>query len=242
MENDFRDQHPWIHIMLQVVILYGAVTMVLETVPDFAGYATFFSISEAVCVGIFTIEYLACWALSNERLRYPFRLLNIVDLLAILPFYLQPGIDFRVLRSLRFLRIFRILKLARYGRAVDTLKLVVRQSTPELAVTGLLAALIMVISSMLLYYAEHEAQPDRYSSVPAAMWSAVVTLTTVGYGDVYPVTVTGRVIAVFIMLAGISFIAIPTGLVSSRLTEILTKSKEPGAELLLIQAAQQPEK
>lgn len=213
-------------VAIQLLIVYSIVTMALETMPSLAAYHRFFHLSEVVVVILFTIEYLGFWILSKEKLRYPFRLFNIVDLLAILPLYLHLGVDLRTLRSLRLLRIVRVLKLARYNNAIDTLGLAVRRSGPEFYITGLLAFITIMISSTALFYAEHEAQPETYSSVPATMWAVVVTLTTVGYGDMYPVTTLGRLISAFIMLAGIALIALPTGIISSRLTDILQQRRE----------------
>ena len=96
-----------------------------------------------------------------------------------------------------------------------------KRAASELTVTGMLAGIVIVISSMGLYYAEHQAQPEAYSSIPAAMWSAIVTLTTVGYGDVYPITPMGRILTTFIMLAGIGFVALPAGIMGSQLSNIL---------------------
>jgi voltage-gated potassium channel len=233
MPDDVRDRHPRLQLALQILILYSIVTMVFETEPVFGRYAQFFKISEMIVVMLFTLEYFACWALHKQKRKYPFRLLNVIDLLAIAPFYLQFGVDLRMLRILRFIRIFRVLKLARYSRALDTLHEAVRKSAPELVVTGCMAILIIVAFSMLLYFAEHDAQPEAYSSILTAMWSVVVTLSTVGYGDIYPITVAGRLATALLMLTGIGFIAIPTGIVSSRLTDILAERRDVARSRLI---------
>jgi voltage-gated potassium channel len=225
--DDVRDKCPtWLLGSIQLLIMYSVVTMALETVPSLDRFRLFFRFSEVVVVLLFTVEYLAFWGLAANKRRYPFRLMNIVDLLAILPFYLQLGIDLRAIRSLRLLRIFRVLKLTRYSNAMDTLSVAVRRSLPELYVTGLLAFVMVIVSSIALFSAEHDAQPDAYSSVPAAMWAVIVTLTTVGYGDVYPITVLGRIISMFIMLAGIACVAMPTSIIGSRLTDILQERRD----------------
>ena len=227
MVDDARYRSPVaIQLAIQGLILYSIITMCLETVPSMHSYEVFFAWSEVVVVTLFTIEYFLFWLMSKNKLRYPFHLYSLIDLLAILPFYLQFGVDMRMVRAVRFLRVFRVLKLGRYSRAADTLNLAIQRTAPELTVTAVLALIIIIISAMCLYEAEHEVQPDAYSSVPASLWSAIVTLTTVGYGDTYPKTVMGRVVASFIMLAGIGFIAIPTGLISSQLTDILRERRE----------------
>ena len=110
-----------LQLFIQALIVYSIVTVCLETVPDYAAYRSFFWMSEFVVVVIFTVEYFARWLLAQNRLRYPFRFLTIIDALAILPFYLQFGVDLRALRALRLLRLFRILKMARYSEALQTL-------------------------------------------------------------------------------------------------------------------------
>jgi len=200
--------------------------MMLETIPDLAGYQLYFDISDAIVAICFTVEYLAFWSLSKNKLRFPFSVDSMIDLLAILPFYLHFGSAFLALRSIRFLRIFRILKLSRYNRAFDTITLAVLRCRTELLLTGYIAIIVILLSSTALYIAECDAQPEAYSSIPAAMWSAIATLTTVGYGDAYPVTTIGKIIAVAVMLTGIGFVAVPTGLISSQLTAILQDRRE----------------
>lgn len=227
MDNS-RDKAPrWVQIGLLVLIVYSIVTTALETMPELADYETFFFVSEVVVVVVFTLEYVIFWVLDEKRATYPFRPISIVDLLAILPFYLRIGIDLRSLRALRLLRVFRVLKVARYSRALDTLGEAVRRAWPELVAVGFIAVVVILISAMGLYYAEHDAQPEVYRSIPHSLWWAVVTLTTVGYGDVYPVTVAGRWIAGAIMLLGIGLVAVPAGIISSTLTEIIRERKGP---------------
>jgi len=217
-----------VELSIQVLIVYSIITTVLETMPELAGYRSFFRFSEFVVVAIFTLEYLIRWYRSPDRLRYPLRPMAIIDLLAILPFYIRLTVDLRSLRALRLLRIFRLLKLGRYSRALQTLGEAFRRAGPELAVFGFIVLIVILLSSMTLYYAEHEAQPDVYESIPASLWWAVVTLTTVGYGDVYPVTPIGKVVASIVMLTGIGLIAIPAGVVSSHMTEIIREVRDEG--------------
>jgi voltage-gated potassium channel len=226
MSNDVRDGAPrWLQLSIQALILYSVVTLCLETMPELIAYREFFEISEFIVVVIFTVEYFACWTFSNNRWTYPFRLMSIVDLLAILPFYLNAGLDLRSLRSLRLMRIFRVLKLGRYSTALQTLGDSLKRSWPELSAVLFLTLIIALISAMGLYYAEHDAQPKVFSSIPASLWWAIVTLTTVGYGDAYPITPLGKLMAGTIMILGIGLIAVPTGIVSSNLTEMMRESR-----------------
>lgn len=216
--------------IIEALIIYSIVTMALETMPELSAYQRFFQVSETVVVAIFTVEYLVRWLASKNRARYPFTFLAIVDLLAILPFYIAIGIDIRGLRAIRLLRTFRILKLGRYSEAMRMLGEAFRRTAPEMAAFSFVAAVVIVISAMLLYYAEHDAQPETYTSIPSSLWWAIVTLTTVGYGDVYPATTIGRLVASVVMLMGIGFIAIPTGLLSSSMTEIMYERRQQRQE------------
>ena len=218
-----------LQIVIQVLIVYSVVTTALETMPQLEKHQRFFAISEAIVVVIFTAEYLFWWSRAANPFTYPLQPLAIIDLLAILPFYLSPflatSLSLTPLRSLRLFRIFRLLKLARYSRSMQILGEAIRRTGPELLVFLFLAGIIVIISAMGLYYAEHDAQPDVYTSIPDSIWWAIVTLTTVGYGDVYPTTGIGRLIASIVMLTGIGFIAVPTSLISSAMTELAYETR-----------------
>ncbi len=225
--QDPRDNLPrWLQFFLVALILYSTVMVALETMPELSAYRSFFNVSETVVVIIFTVEYLACWFLSENRLTYPFRPMNIIDLLAIAPFYLAVGVNFSFLRSLRILRMFRLFKLARYSQAIKLLGEALQRVGPELVMTGVVAAIAVVIAASALYFAEHDVQPEVYSSIPASLWWAVVTLTTVGYGDVYPQTILGKIIGAFIMFCGVGLVAVPSGLLASALTEIMGERRQ----------------
>ncbi|MCA9203067.1 MAG: ion transporter [Planctomycetales bacterium] len=212
-------------LTVQALILYSMVTMALETMPELARWHRFFVISEIAVVIVFTLEYLYRWSRANRKLSYPFTPMAVVDLLAVLPFYLSLGLDLRGLRAIRLLRIFRILKLGRHSEAMRVLAEAFRRTGSELLVFGFIAAIVIYISAIALYYAEHEAQPAIYPSIPAALWWAIVTLTTVGYGDAYPTSPAGKVVASIIMLTGIGMVAVPTGLLSSAMTEIMRERR-----------------
>ena len=148
-------------------------------------------------VAIFTIEYLLrLWTCTIDprfadpvtgRFRFALRPMSIIDLLAILPAYLPfLGVDLRFVRVMRLMRLARVLKLGRYSEAVVVLANVLRRRREELAVMVMVLAILLVLSSGLIYFAERDAQPDRFSRIPAALWWSVITLTTIGYGDLYP--------------------------------------------------------
>lgn len=211
---------------IQGLIIFSIVCIFLETMPEMAAYRTFFRIAELFVVAAFTIEYGAGWFLAKNRWRFVFHPMSMIDLFAIAPFYLGLDVDLRPIRALLLMRAVMILKLARYSRAMQMLGEAFRRSGPELAMTGFVAAIIVVISAMALYYAEHDAQPEVYTSMPAALWWAVVTLTTVGYGDVCPHTTLGRVIASIVMILGIGVIAVPTGILSGTFSELMRERRE----------------
>ncbi len=231
MADTARDRCPtWVNLTLQGLILYSVVTICLETMPELEKYKAFFRYSEIAITILFTLEYVVFWVFSTEKWKYPFQFYSIVDLFSILPFYLSLGVDLRAMRALRFLRIFRILKLGRYSEAAGTLSLAFRRCAPELAVTGLMTMLVIVGASMGLYYAENPDNSEDFPSIPGAFWVTIVTLTTVGYGDAVPKTVAGKMLSIVVMLAGIALVAIPTGLLSSQLTEILRERRESQQE------------
>lgn len=232
-----RESRAFDVFMLTLIVL-NIVALTLES--DRAIYVqarAFFDAFETISVGVFTIEYLLrIWSCPANpryaspvtgRLRFALTPLALFDLLAILPFYLPLlGVDLRVMRVLRFLRLFRIAKLVRYSRALQVFGRVFHSKREELMLTLVFIAILMLISSSLMYFAEREAQPDKFSSIPAAMWWAVATLTTVGYGDVYPVTALGRCVAAIIAVLGIGLFALPAGVLGAAFLDELQQKRE----------------
>ncbi|MEX0717649.1 MAG: ion transporter [Planctomycetaceae bacterium] len=224
-------------IAMLALIFLNVLAVVLESVrPLRAAWGPFFIAFEAVSVAVFTVEYVArmsaCGVVPRfrgvrGRVRYALTPMAIIDLLAVLPFYLPfVGIDLRFMRSLRLLRILRVAKLGRYFRALNLLGDVVRKRRDELVVTTALLALLLVMAACLMYSFENEAQPDVFSDIPSTMWWSVVTLTTVGYGDIYPVTAAGKICGAAVAILGIAFFAIPTGILGSGFVEEMHRRKE----------------
>lgn len=221
-------------VCIMVLIVANVIAVILESVETlYAPHALFFRVFEIFSVTVFTVEYLLrLWTCTVNpdyarpvlgRLRYAMTPLAIVDLLAILPFFLPMVIplDLRFMRALRLLRVFRILKISRYSYALKLLGRVMKAQMHVIGVLIFILVLLVIITSSLMFFAEHEVQPDAFANIPTAMWWAVATLSTVGYGDVFPVTPLGKALGGLIALLGIGMFALPAGVLSSAfLTEI----------------------
>ncbi|MDD4882110.1 MAG: ion transporter [Gallionellaceae bacterium] len=194
-------------------------------------YGPWLDAFEAFSVLVFTLEYgLRLWACREDpryasalvgRLRFAATPLAIVDLLAVLPALITwMGVDLRFLRLLRLARMLRLAKLGRYSRAVQTMGLAVSRKREELVLSLMLMLLMLVLASSLMYLAEHDSQPEAFSSIPAAMWWGVMTLTTVGYGDMYPGTLLGKIMGAVVAIMGIGLFALPVGILGSAFIEL----------------------
>jgi voltage-gated potassium channel len=223
---DRHNSRPLIEWSILLLVVYSIITMILESMPEMKLYAPFFDRSETIVVVIFTIEYLTFWALSVNKRRYPFKFLHVIDLLAILPFYLTAGFDLRALRSLRLLRVFRIMKIARYSRSIQLLGKIFTRVRPDLVICMIIASMVILVSSCGIYYSEHDTQPDVFTSIPEALWWSIVTLTTVGYGDAVPITALGRLFAGVLMFTGIGLVAFPTSFITAAINEIRQEEKQ----------------
>ncbi|MEM9760100.1 MAG: ion transporter, partial [Pseudomonadota bacterium] len=158
-------------------------------------------------------EYLLRLWMAESRPRFLFSFFGIIDLLVILPFYLQFAVDLRSLRVFCLFRLFRLFKLVRYVDAAKRIADAFRMVWVDLAIFGIGALFVFYLASVGIYFFEREAQPENFASVPHAFWWALATLTTVGYGDVYPITVGGKVFTFFVLMLGLGVFAVPTGLI-----------------------------
>jgi voltage-gated potassium channel len=206
--------------MIYGLIVLSLLVFSLETVPGLsASIAVWLDRFEVFTVAVFTLEYFVRLYVSRPRRRYLLSFLGMVDLLAILPFYLGGAIDLRSLRAFRLLRLVRILKLARYSAAVQRLSVALRIAKEELLLFLAVALIVLYLAAAGIYTFESEAQPEHFGSVFQSLWWAVVTLTTVGYGDVYPITVGGRIFTFFVLLLGVGLIAVPSGMIASPISK-----------------------
>ena len=217
------------------LITLNVLAIIVESIDTIAvSYSSLFKIFELVSVAIFTVEYvLRVWICIDNadgkyrgnligRLRYMASPLALVDLIVILPFYLSfiVGIDLRVLRILRLLRI---LKLTRYSGAWALFAAVLYGQRRTLYMSGFLMFIMLVLSASLMYLIEHDAQPKAFADIPSAMWWSLVTLTTVGYGDVTPITVLGKVLGGFVTILGLGMYALPAAILASGFMQELSK-------------------
>lgn len=225
-----------VEIGLIVLILANVVAVSLETVDSLYEEHRFaFRLFDTISVVIFTVEYLArVWASAEahddvsgnrSRWRYVRSPVAIIDLLAILPFYLALflPLDLQLLRMLRLLRIY---KLTRYSPALSVVFAVIREESATLGAAFSILAILFVLAATGAYLVEQDAQPDAFGSVPAAMWWAIVTLTTVGYGDVTPVTPIGRIFGAVVTVLGVGMAALPAGIIASGLADHLHRRRD----------------
>ena len=225
-------------IFIVVLILVNLIAVILKTVQAVsARYGVLLKNIEIVSVTIFTVEYvLRIWTCTAEeryrrpaigRFRFALTPLPVIDLLAILPFYLPMLIpfDLRFLRILRLVRVFRMFKMARYFESLTILANVFKAKKEELVITAFIVMILLILVSSLTYFVEYESQPEAFSSIPQAMWWGIATFSTVGYGDVYPVTPVGKILGAIASLLGIGMFALPTGIIASGFSDEMRKRR-----------------
>ncbi len=224
-------------VFILSLIFLNVVAMILGTVASvqqrFGAILQWFEIGS---VAVFTVEYAGrVWSCVTDpeyrgavrgRGRFATGPMALIDLLAILPFYLPfVGLDLRFVRVLRLLRIVRVAKVGRYYSSLRLISAVFREKKEELVLTTALMAMLLVMSASTMYYCENTAQPEQFPDIPSTLWWAVVTLTTVGYGDVFPVTVAGKFVASIIAILGIGMFALPTGILGAGFVEAIQKQR-----------------
>lgn len=224
---------------LVTLIILNLVAVMLETEHDiYVRYARFFDAFDRFSVAIFTVEYLLrFWSANYEhkykhwftgRVKYFFSWESLIDLAAILPFYLHAffTFDLRMLRLLRLARLLRIFRLTSYMRSSKMIADIFRNRLNELLLSLILTTTLIVIAACLMYFAEHNAQPDKFKSIPDTLYWSVVTLTTTGYGDMVPVTGIGKLLTGLIMLTGVAFFALPAGIITAGFLEESRKHRK----------------
>jgi len=205
---------------IQVLIFLSLVAFTVETLPNNSvDTVNILNNFELICVIIFSVEYMLRIFVSKNPFKYIFSFYGIIDFLAIFPFYLRGTFDLRALRAFRIFRIFRALKLIRYNKALNRFHIAAKIVKEEVILFLIITFIFIFLASAGIYFFENEAQPKIFASVIHSGWWAVVTLTTVGYGDVYPITMGGKIFTFFILLIGVGIVTIPAGLVASALSK-----------------------
>jgi voltage-gated potassium channel len=237
-----KDESRWdkvINGFIILLILLNLLAVVLETEPALAEkYGIYFHWFDVFSVVIFSIEYiLRVWSCTYEtkynhwfwgRLKYMVSWGALIDLVAILPFYVGMAklFDLRELRLLRLLRLLRIFRLTSYMKSAQVIANVFKNKFQELLISLVLTTGLIIIASCLIYFAEHNAQPEKFGSIPRTLWWSVVTLATIGYGDLVPITVAGKILTGIIALAGVAFFALPAGIITAGFLEEIRKVKK----------------
>lgn len=207
-------------LTIQFLIIYSLITFSISTIPDLSqGFIEFLLISQVVTVCIFTIEYILRIYVADRKLNYILSFYGLIDLLAILPFYMTIAVDLRAIRVVRLLRLFRLLKIVRYSNALKRYRTAFKEIKEELIIFFSTTCFLIYISAVGIYYFENSVQPEAFKSIFHSLWWAVATLTTVGYGDVYPITVGGKIFTFFILMIGLGIVAVPAGLLASALQD-----------------------
>lgn len=216
----------WFAFFIQILILLSLITFSVETLPNLEpSTRVALRAIEVFCVIVFTVEYILRIYVADSKPKFIFSFFGIIDFVAVLPFYLSFGVDLRSLRALRFLRLFRILKLVRYNKAMNHFARAIKTAKEEILLFIVITLMLIYFSAVGIYYFENEAQPEHFTSIFDSLWWAIITLTTVGYGDVYPITVGGKVFTFMILMIGLGIVAIPTGIISSALTRSVDKKE-----------------
>ncbi len=225
-ENVLDKKYP--SLLIAAVIVYSIITFSLETFENLpVKVVAFLDVSEYFVVAIFTFEYLYRLYYSKKRLAFIFSFYGVIDLIAIIPFYLTFMMDLRALRLIRMLRLIRLLKLVRYNNAISRISQAFIKAKEELIISIFSLACVIYFAAFGIYQLEHEAQPDKFSNILDALWWAVATITTVGYGDVYPITIMGRLFTFVILIIGLGLIAVPSGIIVASLLGTKSMQGEP---------------
>ncbi len=216
IENNDTKRGRIFDLAIQSLIILSLVTFSIETLPDLSeSTRRWLRYIEIATVGIFTIEYILRIIVADRKLGFIFSFYGLVDLLSILPFYIASGVDLRSVRVFRLLRLFRALKIVRYNKAIRRFHRALLIAREELILYLLVMLMLLYFAAVGIYYCEHEAQPKEFASVFHSLWWAVATLSTVGYGDVYPVTTGGRIFTFVMLLIGLGVISVPAGIIAS---------------------------
>lgn len=215
------------NFVVQAFIVLSMVVFSMETLPKLSPeQQRWLHIAEVCITIVFTVEYLLRIYAAENKWRFVTSFYGIIDLLAILPFYLSLGLDMKLVRALRLFRLFRAFKMFRYLKAANRLYRAMYIAREEFVLFFSMAVMMLFLSAAGIYHFEHEAQPEVFASIFHCLWWSVATLFTVGYGDMFPITMGGRVFTFFILIVGLSIVAVPTGLLAAAMVEVREKEME----------------
>ena len=220
LEDNTTKKGRYFDYFIQALIFLSLVSFSLDTLPNLSEeFRQFLDSFEVFSIIIFSVEYLLRVYVSKKPLKYIFSFYGIIDIVAILPFYLNTFLDLRFLRAFRVFRVFRALKLMRYNKAINRFNLAFKIVKEEIILFFMITLVLIFITSAGIYFFENEAQPEVFKSVFHSAWWSIVTLTTVGYGDVYPITIGGKIFTFFVLMIGVGLVTIPAGLVATALSK-----------------------
>jgi len=246
LESDTHHDHlsRLFNFFIMILIVINVFVVMLETIESIPNYWKYlFNIFEVFSVLVFSFEYvLRIWSCTINpkysrpilgRIKFIFSPLALVDLIAIFPFYLPKfiKIDLIYIKALRLFRIFRLFKMSRYSKSLNVLGQVIKSRKEELFISVFMVLILLVVSSSLMYFVEHNVQKESFSSIPATMWWGVSALTTVGYGDVYPITIVGKIIGSIIAILGIGIFALPAGILATGLMEAMQERRKKNKKI-----------
>ena len=216
-----------LNLLIQSLIVLSLISFSIQTLPNVdLRLQKALDYFELVSVAIFSTEYLLRIVITKNPLKYLLSFYGLTDLLAIAPFYLATSIDLRSIRIFRLFRLFRIFKLLKYNEAINRVSEAFKEIKNELVVFGVATLFLLYISAVGIYYFENPVQPEKFKSVFHSMWWAVTTLTTVGYGDMYPMTVGGKIFTSIIVFIGMGTIAVPTGLFATAFSKTYLNDRD----------------
>ncbi|MGL5063164.1 MAG: ion transporter [Microcoleus sp.] len=235
-------------IAIVFLILLNIAAFIAATAPLSPEHRLIVEEIEIISSLLFTLEYgLRMWVCTVDsryahpiwgRIKYALTPLSIIDLVSILPFYLLilfPSLS--IVNLIALLRLLRLLKISRYSESVRTLGIVLYAKQEELLATAFAVFILLIFASSIMYFVESEANPKGFGSIPDAMWWGVVTLTTVGYGDIYPITPLGRFLGSILAFLGIGMFALPAGIVASGFAEEVQRKKQERITAMLGESA-----
>ena len=215
LENNTRFE-----ITISIAVFASIAIMALETFSLPAGLKEALFVADVTLSLMFVAEYVYRIVTAENKRAYVTSFYGIIDLVAIFPILVHAAASVRVVRLLRVLRILRLLKTKRYSIALDRYRLALKQIAAEATLFAGVAFVFIIGFAFLIYEFEHEAQPDKFSNIFDSIWWAVISLTSVGYGDVYPLTTPGRFLTLAMVLTGMGIVAVPTALLASALTRV----------------------